>query len=306
MMYICKFGGLLLDDKKEYAKIFRLIKRKTKKDLVIIVVSAIGRDKPYSTNTLLNNSEYLFDKEKDAFISIGEQYSSLKLSNYLKQKGIKSRAVLLNELSLNIDKDFEIDITKYNAILNEHECLIVPGFLGKFEFDYIKTLGRGGSDLSAVLLAKYYEEKDVYLYKDTIGVYSSIDRCIINKETIRNLSYDQAITFFSYTGDVVQQKAIEVAKENKIRIHICNLDSKLETIISDEEHPWCIYGLVNIENKIYIFGKTDDYTLMVIKDFLKEFKNIKYKVRVGFTELSIDKDYIENIFLELHKRFIES
>ncbi len=306
MMLIYKFGGTILEDSRKINKIYRLINRKIKNDKVIVVVSAIGRDKPFSTNTLIKESGYLSSVEKDALLSIGEQYSSLKLSNYLNQKGVRTRAVLLNELSLNLDKNHQINTEKYNEIFNDYKCIIVPGFLGKFNFDYIKTLGRGGSDLSAVLLAKYYNEKDVFLCKDTIGVYSSIDDCISNKETISKLSYDQAISFFSYTGEVVQLKALEVAKENKIRIHIFNLESRIETLISDEEYPWCIYGIVKIENKIYLFGRTDDYTLMVIKDFLKDFKNIKYKIRVGFIELVVDDTYTDNIIIELHKRFIES
>jgi hypothetical protein len=62
---------------------------------------------------------------------------------------------------------------------------------------------------------------------------------------------------------------------------------------------------MNIENKIYLFGKTDEYTLTVIKDFLRTYKNIQYNTRVGFIELVIDKIFIDDIIIELHKRFLE-
>ena len=99
MMLIYKFGGSILEDSRKINKIYRLINRKIKNDKVIVIVSAIGRDKPFSTNTLIKESSYLSNVEKDALLSIGEQYSSLKLSNYLNQKGVRTRAVLLNELS---------------------------------------------------------------------------------------------------------------------------------------------------------------------------------------------------------------
>lgn len=306
-MFICKFGGTILNDSKNYTKIYRLINRKIKKDKVLVIVSAIGRiNDPYSTDTLIKQTNYLNELEKDALISIGEQYSSLKLTNYLKQKGIKSRCVLLNEINLKINENYDIYPYFYEDLFNDYDCVIVPGFLGKNEFGYIKTLPRGGSDLTAILMAKYMNEKDVYLYKDTIGAYSCNDNLIYNKETISKLSYDQANSYFSYTGEVVQLAALEIAKQENIRIHICNLNSRVETIISNQDYPYCVYGIMSLDNKIYLFGKTDEYTVAVIKDFLRPFKNIKFNIRVGFIEIIMDKLFVEEILLELHKRFIES
>ena len=306
-MFICKFGGTILNDSKNYTKIFRLINRKIKKDKVLVVVSAIGRvNDPYSTDTLIKQTNYLNELEKDALISIGEQYSSLKLTNYLKQKGIKSRCVLLNEINLKINENYDIYPYFYEDLFNDYDCVIVPGFLGKNEFGYIKTLPRGGSDLTAILMTKYMNEKEVYLYKDTIGVYSCNDNLIYNKETISKLSYDQANSYFSYTGEVVQLAALEIAKQENIRIHICNLNSRVETIISNQDYPYCVYGIMSLDNKIYLFGKTDEYTVAVIKDFLSPFKNIKFNIRIGFIEIIMDKLFVEDILLELHKRFIES
>lgn len=306
-MFICKFGGTILNDTRNYTKIFRLINRKIKKEKVLVIVSAIGReDDPYSTQTLLMQTKHLNELEKDAMLSIGEQFSSLKLTNYLKQKGIKTRCILANEINIKIDDNYDVYPYLYEDLFNDFDCIIVPGFLGKNEFGYIKTLPRGGSDLTAVILAKSLDEKDVYLYKDTLGVYSCNDSLIYSKETISKLSYDQASRFFSYTGDVVQLDAIEIAKNENIRIHICNLNSKIETLVSNNEYPYCIYGIVPLENKILLFGKTDEYTVAVIQDFLRVFKNIQYNIRVGLIELIVDKLYVDNLLIELHKRFIES
>ena len=306
-MFICKFGGTILNDTRNYTKIFRLINRKIKKEKVLVIVSAIGReDDPYSTQTLLMQTKHLNELEKDAMLSIGEQFSSLKLTNYLKQKGIKTRCILTNEINIKIDNNYDVYPYLYEDLFNDFDCIIVPGFLGKNEFGYIKTLPRGGSDLTAVILAKSLDEKDVYLYKDTLGVYSCNDSLIYSKETISKLTYDQASRFFSYTGDVVQIDAIEIAKNENIRIHICNLNSKIETLVSNNEYPYCIYGIVPLENKILLFGKTDEYTVAVIQDFLRVFKNIQYNIRVGLIELIVDKLYLDNILIELHKRFIES
>ena len=264
-MLIYKFGGSYLNSNVNYTKIYRLIKRKITKEKVIIVVSAIGRNEVFSTNTLLKESSYLSDIEKDAFLSLGEQYSSLKLTNYLSQKGLKTRCILASELYLNIDDSYYIDSNAYSKYFNGYDCIIVPGFIGKDNEGFIKTLGRSGSDLTAILLAKAFGLKDVYLNKDTKGIYSCNDDIISNKETLKCLSYDQANTYFTYTGEAVQLKALEIAKENSINIHIINLDSRFETLISDIKNEWCIYGLTSIEDKIYLFGKTDDYTLEVIK-----------------------------------------
>ena len=305
-MLVYKFGGSYLTSNSNYAKIFRLVKRKIKKDKVIIVVSAIGRNDAFSTNTLLKDASYLSPYEKDAFLSLGEQYSSLKLTNYLLQKGINTHCILANELDLNVDDNYYIDSDSYLNFFKDYDCLIVPGFFGKNRFGYLRNLGRGGSDLSAVLIAKSLGLKDVYLNKDTKGVYSCNDDIIENKITLKNLSFDQAINYFTYSGEVVQLKALEMAKEYNIRIHITNLDSRFETLISDIKNEWCIYGIVNIDDKIYIFGKTDDYTLEVIKRFLKEYEIISLIVRVGFIEVKVNRNHVETLFSDIHKKFIEN
>ena len=186
-MLIYKFGGSYLTSNSNYSKIYRLVKRKIIKDKVIIVVSAIGRSDAFSTNTLLKDTTFLSTYEKDAFLSLGEQYSSLKLTNYLLQKGVNTRCILANELDLNIDDNYYIDSEYYLSLFKDYNCLIVPGFIGKNELGYLRNLGRGGSDLSAVLIAKALGLKDVYLNKDTKGVYSCNDDIILNKITLKNL-----------------------------------------------------------------------------------------------------------------------
>jgi len=301
---VYKFGGSYLNNLKNWNKIYRLVLRKINKNRVIVVVSAIGRNNdPYSTDTLLKNGENLSELEKDSLIAIGEKYSSLKITNFLKSKGINVKCVLDNELGIYDDLSFKKD--NYDNFFNNFDVLIVPGFICKDKDGYTRTLGRGGSDLSSLLITKGLELGDAYLNKDTGGVLSCNSPVISNKEIISKLSYDQAITYFSYTGEVVQIRALEYAKENNIKLHIMGLDSKKETIISNEENNSCIYGLVNIINKIYIFGKTDDYTFAVIQDFLREFKTIKYRIRVGFIELTVEDKYIEDILIGLHKRFLE-
>ena len=228
-MLIYKFGGSFLETKSSYTKIFRLIRRKIVKDKIVIVVSAIGRSSSFSTNSLLLETSHLDEQEKDCFLSLGEQYSSLKLTNYLKQKGINTKCVLANELDLINDK-------YYKELFTKHDCLVFPGYIEKDDAGYIKTLGRGGSDLSAIILANLLGLKDVYLNKETKGILSCNDDVISNKETIKYLSYDQAITYFTYSGELVQLKALELAKDNNINIHIVNLDNRFESIISDNKN----------------------------------------------------------------------
>lgn len=304
-LIIYKFGGSYLNDLKNWNKIFRFINRKIKKYKFVIVVSALGRkNDPYSTDTFLKSTDFLSSFEKDALVAIGESISSLRFTNFLRSKKINARCILDNELDINYE-DYSFTSDKFKQLLIEFDVLIVPGFKAKDKDNYIRTLGRGGSDLSALIIANSLGLKRVYLHKDTIGVYSTNNDEIYNKVTIDKLSYDQAYRFFSYSGEVVQLKALEYAKENKIDLHVVNLESKKETIISEEENSWCIYGLMNINDKVYLFGNTDDYTLAIIKEFLKEFKSIKYRVRVGILELTINDDLVQNIFYELHKKFLE-
>lgn len=309
---VYKFGGTYLNNTKSLNNILKFVKLKIKKEKVILIVSAIGRgNDAYSTSALRKESSFLSNKEKDRLLAIGEIYSSLKLSSFLNSKEIKSYALSVKEIGLISDNNFlDANIIKFNkedlySLLNEYSVLIIPGFQALTTNDDITTLGHGGSDYTASVISTISKENKVYLHKDVSGVLSSNLPFIFNKVTLDNLSYDQAMTYFNYSGDVVCNKALEYAKENNIVIDVFNLESNKHTLISNKENDFCFYGITLLNNKIYLFGKTDEYTVAVLKDYLRTIKNIKYIIHVGFIEIEIDKSLLEEIAIKLHKHFIE-
>lgn len=309
---VYKFGGTYLNNIKSLNNILKFLKSKIKKEKVILIVSAIGREKDaYSTSSLRKESSFLSNKEHDRLLALGEIYSSLKLSSFLNSKDINTYAVSIKEAGLISDDNFlDANIIEFNkenlySLLNEYSVLIIPGFQALTKDEDITTLGHGGSDYTASVVSSLTKENKVYLHKDVPGVLSSNLPFIFNKVTLDHLSYDQALTYFNYSGDVVCSKALEYSKENNILIDVFNLESKKHTLISNKENEYCFYGLTILYNKIYLFGKTDEYTVAILKDYLRTIKSIKYIIHVGFIEIELDKSLLEEVSIKIHKHFIE-
>ncbi len=205
-MIVYKIGGSSIDDEYKLESILNILKKDNRKKL--IVISAIGRyPSPYSTDTLLSKSNSLSIEEKDLLVSTGEIISSIIFSNYLNSNNIK--AISLSPYLFNI-KNIDKEIIYNN--FKENECIIVPGFIYTNN-NVMYTLKRGGSTISASLLAKEFS-KELIVITDVCGIYDKEPSC-------SDAVYYPTITYKEFrllgkTNEFFPKEAIDILQNNKI------------------------------------------------------------------------------------------
>lgn len=224
-MKVIKFGGTSLrnDDTRKY--VYRHIVEISKLNKVVIVVSAMGRyPDAYATDTLLSlGSEYLSKEEKARLVSIGEQLSTLKVCSELVEMGIRAYALPFLDCGILTDENYEyarvlkLDNREIKKKLTEYNVIVVGGFIGIAPNGRVTTLGRGGSDYSAVLFADMLDLQEVEIFTDVDGVYDKDPR--MNEYAIRydKLTYDKMLNMKSR---VLHERCVSYAKEHNIKIYL--------------------------------------------------------------------------------------
>ena len=187
---IQKFGGTSTATPHSRRLIYDHIQRACNNGYkVIAVVSAMGRfDDPYATDTLLSlvNKNNLTNEELDRLMSLGETISTLVVKSEFKDINLNVTTISNDELGIITDDAFSsasIIETKNDALLSKlekYDVLICPGFQGQTENHVLTTLGRGGSDLSAIALAVSLNAESVEIYSDVNGVYTADPRIVPN------------------------------------------------------------------------------------------------------------------------------
>lgn len=222
---VLKFGGSSVADKDKLLNVCRhVIKEYEANNKVVVVVSAQGKttDKLVLEEREISNTP---DKrEHDVLLSTGEQITISKLAIYLKELGYDAISYTGWQVPIITDDNYgnaNIVNINTNKILNQLEnnrIVIVAGFQGITKSGDITTLGRGGSDTTAVALASYLKAEKLYIYTDVDGVYSEDPN--INKNAIKydSISYDKMIEMAKNGAKVLHTKCVEMAKENKVPI----------------------------------------------------------------------------------------
>ncbi|MGX9133548.1 amino acid kinase family protein [Rummeliibacillus sp. JY-2-4R] len=237
-MIIQKFGGIAMQSKASRKHCLLHIQRAIKEHgKTIVVVSAMGRfGDAYATDTLLNITDALSTstKAKDLVAACGELIAAAVLSSELMQSGIENLLLYGDQLGITTTNNFGdaeiIDIREETILsaLNQYDCIVVPGFQGITKDGEIATLGRGGSDLTAVVLGATLPSVIIEYYKDVPGVMTGDPQLEKDTELIKVLSYSKFLTLLNSVHPIIQKKAAEMAQQHHLTLHIRNVFS-LET-----------------------------------------------------------------------------
>ncbi len=222
-----KYGGSSVKDVDRLKEIANWIKgRKLLGEDIVVVVSAQGKMTDSLIGKAMEITNLPHGRELDALLSAGEQVSSALLAMALKDIGVD--AISFNALQLNIktNNDFNnakiIDIDKGLIFksLREGKVVVVTGFQGIDNNKNITTLGRGGSDTSAVAIGAALEAKCVEIYTDVDGVYSADPRIVENSIKLNNISYNNMIEMAGKGAKVLHPRSVELAAKYGIIIHL--------------------------------------------------------------------------------------
>jgi len=223
---VFKFGGTSVGTIEKIKKVANIIKRLSESNEIIVVISAMSG----VTNELKAKSDLISknfdDKELDVLLSSGEQISCSLLSGALIDLGIKARSWLGWQIPIVTNDNFtssQIVKIKTDEILNfisKKGVAVIAGFQGISKEIRITTLGRGGSDLSAVTVAKFFQADSCEIYTDVDGVLTTDPSINEKAKKIDKISYEEMLEMSSLGAKVMQPAAVQTAMTNNISVHV--------------------------------------------------------------------------------------
>ena len=180
--------------------------------------------------------------ECDVLVSTGEQVSVSLFTMLLKDAGIKARSLLGWQIPIITNQDFgnarilSVDKNALLDYLNEFDVLVVAGFQGQTEDGRITTLGRGGSDTSAVALAAAFDSAECEIYTDVDGVYTTDPNICSTARKMTRIAYDEMLEMASMGAKVLHIRSVEFAKKYKIPVRVrSTFSSDIGTLVTQED-----------------------------------------------------------------------
>ncbi len=301
-----KFGGTSVQTKNSRLNCINKIKDSINNgNKLIIVISAIGRKSdPYSTDTLLslvsedfkkNNPEYI-----DKLISCGEIISAIIFSSELKSNDVEAIPLVGQDIGILTDSNFgnaqilNIDVSNIQELISENIVPVVAGFQGVTQNGKITTLGRGGSDISAVKLATALKCNRIEFFKDVNGLMTVDPKIVSTARSVENVSYEELLELTTYGNNIIHPEAVRSIMNENIPVVIKNTFNNFKGTMVNKD----------ITSDKYLFkGMTYLLNCIQIKIFRnKNLSNNNYfKVFQKISSEDINIDFM-NIFID-HKVF---
>jgi aspartate kinase len=238
-----KFGGTSVRNLECMQQVLNNVRRPLANgDKVIVVLSAMAGE----TNRLIALSRQWSQTpdpaEMDSLVSTGEQISVALFAMMAKDAGIKCRSVLGFQIPIVSDDSYgkarieSIDDEKLVAMLEDYDVLVVAGFQGVDDHGRITTLGRGGSDTSAVAVAAALHAEMCEIYTDVPGVFTTDPNICAEARKLERISYDEMLEMASMGAKVLQIRSVEFAKKYNVAVHVrSTFSDEPGTIVTQED-----------------------------------------------------------------------
>ena len=249
-LVVQKYGGTSVGDVERIRNVARrVLSTKNQGHEVVVVVSAMAGE----TDKLIRLAQQVTpspdEREMDVLVSTGEQVSIALLTMALKSMDCDSKSYLGFQIKIATDSVFgkaritSIDSEKMRQDLKEGRVVVVAGFQGVDDSGNITTLGRGGSDTSAVAVAAALEADVCEIYTDVDGVYTTDPNVYAKARKLSKISYDEMLEMASLGAKVLQIRSVEFAKKYDVPIHVrssfndnpgtivCKEDKEMEKVV---------------------------------------------------------------------------
>jgi len=297
-MIVQKFGGTSVGSEERIASVAKIIQQASIDNSVIVVVSAMSGE----TNRLIKLAKSFGDnpskREFDALISTGEKVSAALLAMALHQIGVKAKSYTASQISMRTTDSYskakilDVDGKKIQDALDEGIIPIITGFQGITESGDVTTLGRGGSDTTAVAIAAQMKAERCDIYTDVDGIYTTDPRIVKDAKKLNSITMEEMLEMAGQGAKVIQIRAVEFANKYKVPVRVLSsFEPGDGTLISLEEK--------NMENGLVsgiAFQKDQmKYTLHGVSDT----PGIAYSILGPLSDANIEVDVIvQNISVE--------
>ena len=239
-LVVQKFGGTSVADVDRIRSVAeRVAASRARGDQVVVVVSAMAGE----TNRLLGLARAIApspdDRESDALVATGEQVTAALAALALQQVGVPARSFLGHQVRIETDSAYgrarivRVDVERLQQTLAAGTVAVVAGFQGVDGEGRITTLGRGGSDTSAVALAAALGAEACEIYTDVDGVFTSDPRIVPRARKLERISYDEMLELASLGAKVLQIRSVEFAKRYHVPVHV-------RSSFNQEEGTWVV------------------------------------------------------------------
>ena len=315
---VLKFGGSsVADDEKLKLVANKIINLYEKNHNIVVVVSAQGKTTDQLITEAKELSENTKDREMDVLLSTGEQISSAKLSIVLNNMGYAAISLTGWQAGIYTNNTNQnaliqhIDISRIKKELENGKIVIITGFQGINENMDITTLGRGGSDTTAVAIAATLNAKNCYIFSDVDGVYTTDPNRLKTAQKLPALSYQEMLELSSEGAKVLHNRCIEIGEKFKVPIITkSTFNNKAGTIISDIIEENTIKSIVKKEvSRISIVGNgiiRNIQDMKIILDIIEKNKLDMLAFEVSESKISITfkHEISDTILEEMHKKLI--
>ena len=241
-LIVQKFGGSSVADKDKVMNVASIVADTYKKgNDVIVVVSAQGDTTDDLIAKYKEIDENASNREKDMLLAAGEQISISLLAMALHKLGCPAISLLgwqagfATSSSHTTARIKKVDTTRLKAEIAKKQIVVVAGFQGLNKYDDITTLGRGGSDTSAVAIAAAMHADLCQIYTDVEGVYTADPRKVPTAQKLEEISYDEMLELASLGAQVLNNRSVELAKKFGIELEVLSsLTHKPGTIVKEK------------------------------------------------------------------------
>ncbi|TMB21157.1 MAG: aspartate kinase [Deltaproteobacteria bacterium] len=256
-LVVQKFGGTSVADVDRIRSVAeRVAASRARGDQVVVVVSAMAGE----TNRLLGLARAIApspdDRESDALVATGEQVTAALAALALQQVGVPARSFLGHQVRIETDSAYgrarivRVDVERLQQTLAAGTVAVVAGFQGVDGEGRITTLGRGGSDTSAVALAAALGAEACEIYTDVDGVFTSDPRIVPRARKLERISYDEMLELASLGAKVLQIRSVEFAKRYHVPVHV-------RSSFNQEEGTWVVEEEATM-NEVSVAGIAHD------------------------------------------------
>ncbi len=226
-LIVQKFGGSSVSDLTKLNLVSEhIIKEVKKRNKVVAVVSAQGKTTDRLISEELEITQTPNKREHDVLVSTGEQVTIAKLALLLNSKDYKAISLTGWQIPIITNSEFSNSRIRYihnetiEEFLNSGNIVIVAGFQGVDENGNITTLGRGGSDTTAVALAASLKAERCDIYTDVDGIYTSDPRIVENVKKIEKIDYNEMLELSSLGAKVLHNRCVEIGKKYNVPIYV--------------------------------------------------------------------------------------
>jgi aspartate kinase len=291
MLVVKKFGGSSVADKERIENVARRCVEDYKKgNDVIVVLSAMGK----TTDTLIELARSInpnaSKREMDMLLATGEQTSVALMAMAMGALGVPAVSLNAFQVAMHTSSKYgnarfkRIDSDRIQNELDARKIVIVTGFQGINKYDDVTTLGRGGSDTTAVALAAALHADSCEIYTDVEGVYTADPRIVPNAKKMKEITYDEMLELATLGAKVLHNRSVEMAKKYGVQLVVrSSLNTAEGTVVKEE---------VDMESMLVSGVAVDKNTARIAVIGLKNQPGIAFKVFNLMAKHNINVDVI--------------